>query len=117
MDVGLRVLGKDGFELADVSSMKKISRAPARLVRQMFSQHDYPDGAVLFCGTMFSPTKPRGKNPGFTHAYGDIVTIQSDKLGSLTNVMVSTEAAPRWVMGTRALLESVAARGVLRRSI
>jgi len=113
MDVELHIEGKDGFKLDDVSSMKKISRAPESIVGQMFGHHDYPDGAVLFCGTMFSPTKPRGKNPGFTHEHGDIVTIQSDKLGSLTNVMVSTEAAPKWEMGTRALMENLAERGVL----
>jgi len=112
MDVGLQIEGPDGFELHDLSSMKKISRAPESIVRQMFSQHDYPDGAVLFCGTMFSPTKPRGKHAGFTHKYGDVVTIHSDQLGSLSNVMVSTAAAPKWTMGTRALMESLARRGV-----
>jgi len=112
MDVGLHIKGKDGFELHDGSSMKKISRAPESIVGQMFGHHDYPDGAVLFCGTMFSPTTPRGKHTGFTHEYGDTVTIQSDKLGSLTNVMVSTEAAPKWKMGTRALMENLAERGV-----
>jgi fumarylacetoacetate (FAA) hydrolase family protein len=113
MEVGLRIKGKDGFELHDGSSMKKISRAPESIVGQMFGHHDYPDGAVLFCGTMFSPTKPRGKNTGFTHEYGDTVTIQSDKLGSITNVMVSTEEAPKWEMGTRALMENLAERGLL----
>ena len=113
MEVGLQIEGQDGFELHDLSSMNKISRAPESIVGQMFAQHDYPDGAVLFCGTMFSPTKPRGKHAGFTHKYGDTVTIHADQLGSLSNVMVSTAAAPKWTMGAGALMENLAQRGVL----
>ena len=83
LEVQLEIHGpSDQFELRDVSNMQRISRAPQSIVEQMFAHHDYPDGAVLFCGTMFSPTKPRGEFPGFTHKLGDVVTIRAERLGA-----------------------------------
>ncbi|HUC67047.1 MAG TPA: fumarylacetoacetate hydrolase, partial [Stellaceae bacterium] len=76
--------------------------------------HQYPDGFVLFCGTMFAPTEDRGeKGQGFTHRRGDIVTISSPKLGALVNRVETSDRLPRWDFGTRALLRHLARRGVL----
>jgi fumarylacetoacetate (FAA) hydrolase family protein len=115
MEVRLRVQGEDGFMLDGASNMAMIARDPADLAGQMLGpHHQYPDGAVLYCGTMFAPTQDRGaKGQGFTHKVGDIVTIASDKLGSLTNRMrLSTECAP-WTFGAGALMRNLARRGLL----
>jgi len=116
MIVRLKVEGEDGFVLEGSSSMTEIARDPVDLAAQMLGKHhQYPDGAVLYCGTMFAPTKDRGaKGQGFTHKAGDIVTIASDKLGSLTNRMrLATECAP-WTFGAGALMKNLAKRGLLR---
>jgi fumarylacetoacetate (FAA) hydrolase family protein len=115
MEVRLRVEGEDGFVLDGSSNMAMIARDPADLAGQMLGKHhQYPDGAVLYCGTMFAPTQDRGaKGQGFTHKVGDVVTIASAKLGSLTNRMrLSTECAP-WTFGTGALMRNLAKRGLL----
>eukprot|EP01037_Dinobryon_pediforme_P008235 gene8235-8319_t len=67
--IHLKVEGEDGFVLEGGSSMDKISRDPADLVRQMIgTHHQYADGAVLFLGTMFAPVKDReAVGKGFTH--------------------------------------------------
>ena len=58
--VTLRVDGEDGFVLQGTSSIAQISRDPADLVAQMVNpHHPYPDGAVLFLGTMFAPVQDR----------------------------------------------------------
>ena len=111
----LAVTGLDGFELAGQSSMKEISRDPLDLVSQTIgSHHQYPDGFMLFMGTLFAPVEDRDtKGQGFTHKLGDVVTISNDRLGSLTNtVRLSTECPP-WTFGTRALMGNLAARGLL----
>jgi fumarylacetoacetate (FAA) hydrolase family protein len=115
MEVRLRVEGEDGFVLDGASNMAMIARDPADLAGQMLGRHhQYPDGAVLYCGTMFAPTQDRGgKGKGFTHKVGDVVTISSAKLGSLTNRMrLSTECAP-WTFGTGALMRNLAKRGLI----
>jgi fumarylacetoacetate (FAA) hydrolase family protein len=115
MEVHLRVEGKDGFVLDGSSNMAMIARDPEDLAGQMLGKHhQYPDGAVLYCGTMFAPTQDRGgKGKGFTHKVGDVVTISSTKLGSLTNRMqLSTECAP-WTFGTGALMRNLAKRGLI----
>ena len=113
--VSLKVEGEDGFTLTGESSMRLISRDPTELVAQTIgAAHQYPDGFVLFCGTMFAPTKDRGeKGQGFTHKRGDIVTISSPKLGALVNRVDSSDRLPRWEFGTRALMRHLARRGVL----
>ena len=113
--VDLRVEGEDGFTLEGRSSMSEIARDPADLVKQLLgAHHQYPDGAVLYLGTMFSPVKDRGaKGQGFTHKVGDITTISAPELGSLVNRMtLSTEAAP-WTFGAGALMRNLARRGLL----
>jgi len=114
-EVTLRVEGRDGFVLNGASNVAKISRDPADLVNQMIGRHhQYPDGAVLFLGTMFAPTKDRdGEGKGFTHKLGDIVTIAAPKLGRLTNVMTHSDKAPEWTFGVGALMRNLARRGLL----
>ena len=96
--------------------MAKISRDPADLVSQMIGKnHQYPDGAVLFLGTLFAPVEDRDiKGQGFTHKIGDIVSVSYSQLGCLTNRMVLTSEAPPWTYGASHLMRSLARRGVLR---
>jgi fumarylacetoacetate (FAA) hydrolase family protein len=114
--VSLRVEGDDdGFELDGVSHMTEISRDPADLVAQTCgAHHQYPDGFMLFLGTMFSPIKDRdAPGGGFTHHLGDVVTISAPKLGALVNtVRLCTEIEP-WTFGVRALYRSLAERGLI----
>jgi len=115
--VSLRVEGADdGFTLDGVSHMSEISRDPLDLVAQTCGpHHQYPDGFMLFLGTMFSPIKDRdAPGAGFTHHLGDRVTISAPPLGALVNtVRLSTEIAP-WTFGVRALYRNLAARGLVR---
>lgn len=113
--LSLRIDGEDGFELDGVSHMREISRDPVDLVAQTCGpHHQYPDGFMLFLGTMFSPIKDRDTaGGGFTHHLGDIVTISTPSLGALVNtVRLSTEIPP-WTFGVRALYRNLAARGLL----
>ena len=118
IDVNLRVVGDDGFELEGRSSMGEIARDPADLVKQMMGRHhQYPDGAVLFLGTMFSPTKDRdGKGQGFTHKVGDLTSISAPELGTLVNRMTLSTEAPPWQFGAGDLMRNLARRGLLRAS-
>jgi fumarylacetoacetate (FAA) hydrolase family protein len=115
MTVKLDVAGPDGFRMSGSSSIARISRDPADLVGQMIgANHQYPDGAVLFVGTMFAPVEDRdAPGQGFTHKIGDVVTISAPELGALTSRMVrSCDAAP-WTFGAADLMRSLAKRGVL----
>jgi fumarylacetoacetate (FAA) hydrolase family protein len=113
--VRLTVKGEDGFVLDGSSDLGKISRDPADLVGQMIGpHHQYPDGAVLFLGTMFAPVKDRdAPGMGFTHHAGDVVTIAADTLGALTNVVTTCDKAPPWRFGTADLMRNLAKRGLL----
>ncbi len=114
--VSLTVEGPDGFRMQGASSIAKISRDPADLVEQMVNAHHrYPDGAVLFLGTMFAPVDDRdAPGKGFTHKTGDIVTIAAPGLGRLVNRMAPTDACEPWTFGPGALMRNLARRGVLR---
>jgi fumarylacetoacetate (FAA) hydrolase family protein len=114
-EVTLAVQGEDGFRLEGSSALAKISRDPADLVAQMIGRHhQYPDGAVLFLGTMFAPVQDRdAPGMGFTHHPGDVVTIAAEKLGALVNVVTTSEQAPPWRFGTAALMRNLAKRGLL----
>ena len=114
-EVRLTVDGEDGFRLEGSSAMSLISRDPEDLVRQTIgANHQYPDGFVLYLGTMFAPTKDRGApGEGFTHHMGDVVTISSPALGRLTNVMTRSSDAEPWTFGTAALMRNLARRGLL----
>jgi fumarylacetoacetate (FAA) hydrolase family protein len=115
IEVSLKVEGEDGFTLEGSSSMSQIARDPADLVSQMLGRHhQYPDGAVLYLGTMFAPVKDRGaKGQGFTHRKGDITTIAAPELGTLANRMTLSTEAPPWTFGTGALMKNLAKRGLL----
>jgi len=116
MDLTMQVEGADdGYFLRDGSSMKHISRDVEDLVSQTLSRnHQYPDGLVLYTGTMFAPTDDRGeKGSGFTHKLGDIVTVSSDKLGTLTNRTTKTTLAPEWTFGIGELMRNLSERGLL----
>ncbi len=113
--VSLNVRGEDGFEMSGESPMEAISRSPENLVSQMLNRsHQYPDGAVLFLGTMFAPVKDRhAPGLGFTHEIGDRVEISTPKLGRLVNWVKRSDACPEWTFGTTALIRNLAARGLL----
>lgn len=106
----------DDFRLAGASRMREISRDPLDLVGQVCGKHhQYPDGFLLFLGTMFSPIKDRdAPGAGFTHHLGDRVSISTPSLGQLVNhVQRSDEIAP-WTFGVRALFTNLALRGLLK---
>lgn len=115
LELTLTVTGEDGFELHGTSSMRQISRDPADLVAQTRGRHhQYPDGFVLYCGTMFSPVQDRdGPGQGFTHHLGDVVTISAPELGSLVNTVRLATEAPEWQFGTGALMRNLAERHLL----
>jgi fumarylacetoacetate (FAA) hydrolase family protein len=115
MDIALTVNGEDGFVLEGFSSISMISRDPDDLVQQTIgSNHQYPDGFVLFLGTMFAPTKDRdGPDQGFTHKTGDLVTVASPKLGKLVNRMRTSDVCEPWSFGISALIKNLAGRGLL----
>ena len=113
--VGLEVTGQDQFRLRGESDLSKISRDPTELVRQATSAHQYPDGFVLMTGTLFAPTQKRKPDGlGFTHEVGDLVSIRSPKLGTLTNKVNHCDKIPPWTFGASALMRNLAARGLLR---
>jgi fumarylacetoacetate (FAA) hydrolase family protein len=113
--VRLTVRGDDGFVLEGSSDVGKISRDPEDLVAQMVGRHhQYPDGAVLFLGTMFAPVQDRdAPGMGFTHHAGDVVTIAADRLGALVNVVTTCDQAPPWTFGAADLMRNLAKRGLL----
>ena len=114
-ELDLRVEGTDGFVMDGASSMNQISRDPADLVAQTIGRHhQYPDGLLLFLGTLFAPTQDRDvPGEGFTHKIGDVVTISSPALGALANtVRLSTECA-EWTFGVSHLMRNLAARDLL----
>jgi fumarylacetoacetate (FAA) hydrolase family protein len=115
-DLALQITGTDDFVLEGSSSMGKISRDPLDLVTHAWGPcHQYPDGFVLFLGTMFAPVKDRGTpGMGFTHQEGDLVSISTPKLGRLVNRVTTSDKAPPWTFGIGALMRNLAARGLLR---
>lgn len=114
----LHVEGPDDFVLHGHSDMAQISRDPADLVSQTLGpHHQYPDGIMLFLGTLFAPTQDRdpegAPGDGFTHKLGDVVTISSPDLGALTNTVDLSTNCPPWTFGTRSLMANLASRGLL----
>ena len=112
--VSLTVEGTDGFRLNGSSSIAKISHDPADLIGQMVNRHHpFPDGAVLFLGTMLAPVEDRdAPGKGFTHKAGDVVTIAAPKLGRLVNRMMPTDQCEPWAFGVGALMRNLARRGL-----
>lgn len=113
-DVELTIEGPEGYRLEGRNDMSQISRDPLDLVAQCLSEHHYPDGFVLFCGTLFAPTQDRDTpGAGFTHKVGDVVTIRSQRLGALTNTVTTSRDAPPWTMGFAAFARNLATRGLI----
>ena len=115
-DIALTVEGQDGFRLQGSSSIGQISRDPLDLAAEAIgSNHQYPDGLVLFLGTMFAPVEDRDTpGKGFTHKDGDIVTIATPSLGALVNRVDYADEIEPWTFGAGALMRNLAARGLLR---
>jgi fumarylacetoacetate (FAA) hydrolase family protein len=115
LSVSLRVEGDDGFVMEGSSSMAQISRDPADLVAQTIGgNHQYPDGLVLFLGTMFAPVKDRGaEGKGFTHHVGDITSVSTPLLGTLANRMQHSDQCPPWTFGLRDLMANLVRRGLI----
>ncbi len=112
-EIDLTIAGADGFHLDGRSSVAEISRDLVDLMAQAFDCHQYPDGMVLFTGTLFAPTQDRDRpGEGFTHKPGDVVAIASDRLGRLTNRVGQADAIPPWTFGTVDLVRSLADRGI-----
>jgi fumarylacetoacetate (FAA) hydrolase family protein len=113
--ITLRVEGEDGFVLEGTSSMAEISRDIADLVGQTIgANHQYPDGLMLFAGTMFAPIQDRDQpGSGFTHRPGDRVEIACPELGRLVNRVEHCDRIAPWTFGASALLRNLAARGLL----
>jgi fumarylacetoacetate (FAA) hydrolase family protein len=114
-DLAMQVAGPEGFVMQGASSLSKISRDPLDLVGQAIgANHQYPDGFMLFLGTMFAPTQDRhGPGQGFTHVAGDIVTVSTPRLGTLANRVNTSDRVPPWTYGTAALMRDLARRGLL----
>jgi len=114
-EITLTVTGEDGFTLKGGSSMAKIARDPAALAAQASSAtHHYPDGFVLYLGTMYAPVQDRdAPGEGFTHKLGDRVEISTPKLGTLVNWVNHSHEVPPWTFGTGALMQNLARRKLL----
>jgi fumarylacetoacetate (FAA) hydrolase family protein len=114
-DLNMTVTGTEGFEMKGGSSLSKISRDPLDLVAQAIgANHQYPDGFMLFLGTMFAPTQDRhGPSQGFTHVVGDVVTVATPQLGSLVNRVTTSDKAAPWTFGISALMQSLAKRKLI----
>ena len=114
-NVDLRVEGEDSFVLNDRSSMSQISRDPLDLVNQTINRnHQYPDGFLLFMGTLFAPTEDRDHpGGGFTHKLHDRVSISSIQLGGLHNRVNHSNAVAPWDFGVLALMKNLSRRQLL----
>jgi len=114
-DIAMRVDGPEGFAMTGTSSMAMISRDPLDLVGHAIgANHQYPDGLMLFLGTMFAPVKDRlGPGKGFTHVVGDIVTVTTPTLGALVNRVNHSDKVAPWTFGAGALMQNLARRRLL----
>ncbi|UUL81222.1 fumarylacetoacetate hydrolase family protein [Sphingomonas qomolangmaensis] len=110
-ELDLTIEGTEGYTLTGHSSMREISRDPEDLMRQAMSEHQYPDGFVLFLGTLFAPVQDRDEpGRGFTHKQGDVVSIRAARLGTLVNRVTTSKAAAPWAFGIRDLMRNLADR-------
>jgi fumarylacetoacetate (FAA) hydrolase family protein len=114
-ELTMTVTGTDGYVLQGKSLMAEISRDPSDIVSQTINEnHQYPDGFMLYLGTLFAPTEDRDvPGEGFTHKTGDRVEIRATGLGILTNdVRLSNECAP-WTFGPAAFMRNLSARNLI----
>ena len=113
-NLAVKVEGPDGFAMSGNSAIGQISRTPEDLVNQAINRnHQYPDGFMLFLGTMFAPTQDRpipGRpaGEGFTHVVGDMVSVATPSLGCLVNRVNTTDKIAPWTYGTAALMRDLA---------
>jgi fumarylacetoacetate (FAA) hydrolase family protein len=114
-ELALQIDGPEGFSFGGRSSMAMISRDPLELVRHMMgSHHQYPDGAMLFLGTMFAPTEDRlERGKGFTHRIGDMVTVKTPLLGAFINQVNHSDRIEPWTFGAVALMKNLAERDLI----
>ena len=114
-DLALHMQGADGFAFTGRSSMAEISRDPLEIVGHTIGpNHQYPDGLMLFLGTMFAPTMDRfAAGKGFTHTVGDVVTVATPRLGALVNRVNHSDKITPWTFGTTSLMKNLATRGLL----
>jgi fumarylacetoacetate (FAA) hydrolase family protein len=114
-DLSMKVEGPDGFVMDGASALAMISRDPLDLVGQTIgANHQYPDGFMLFLGTMFAPTQDRhGPGQGFTHVVGDVVAISTPRLGTLANRVNTSDRIEPWTYGAGALMRDLGRRGLL----
>ncbi len=114
-ELELTVTGNDHFRLKGRSSMSAISRDPLELVAQTIGDnHQYPDGIMLFLGTLFAPTEDRDTpGEGFTHKTGDAVSIAEPDLGVLRNTVALSSECPPWTFGISALMRNLAERNLI----
>ena len=117
IELEMKVTGDDGFAMRGSSNMALISRDPVEIVAQAINQnHQYPDGLVVYLGTMFAPVADRGAvGKGFTHRQGDVVEISSPLLGTLKNTVVHTDKTQAWGFGIRDLMGNLVRRRLLHR--
>ena len=118
-DIELVVEGEDGFVLRGASTMRAISRDPLDLVSQTLNDnHQYPDGFMLFLGTLFAPVQDRdAPGRGFTHHVGDLVRIRSEHLGGLVNRVNTSDRIVPWRFGIRQLIANLAQRRLLNQPL
>ena len=114
-ELAMKVTGLDGFVMQGHSNMAKIARDPTEIVANAINaNHQYPDGLVVYLGTMFAPVDDRGeKGKGFTHHVGDVVEISTPLLGTLRNRVVHCAEAGAWTFGIADLMRNLAGRGLL----
>jgi len=115
LSISLNIQGADGYSLNDRSDLQAISRDVEDLASQVIGpHHQYPDGLMLFTGTMFVPTSDRAAvGAGFTHVQGDVVRIHSTRLGTLINRVGYSDQIEPWSFGATHLMRNLAARGYL----
>ncbi|MBP1807292.1 fumarylacetoacetate hydrolase family protein [Rubellimicrobium aerolatum] len=115
LELTLTVEGEGGYRMEGRSSMREISRDPLDLVAQARGRHhQYPDGFLLYLGTLFAPVEDRdAPGQGFTHHGGDRVTIACPELGALVSVVGLSTEVPEWTFGAGALMRNLAGRGLL----
>jgi fumarylacetoacetate (FAA) hydrolase family protein len=113
--VSLSITGEDGFVLNAESRVGEMSRGFDELVSHAWGlHHQYPDGFALMTGTMFAPTEDRdASGQGFTHHRGDVVSISTELLGTLTNTVSTAEETQDWIFGARALMKNLNERGLI----
>lgn len=113
--ITLEIIGRDGFTLHETCPMSEISRPPQSIVDQTIGRHhQYPDGFMLYLGSMFAPTKDRdAEGQGFTHHIGDMVRVSCPALGTLVNAVDLSTSCDPWVFGHRALMTNLAGRNLL----